>query len=414
MAETLLLKFDDDAVSWVQLALDGSLVDSGQLADEEFRHYLGTRSTNVEPDVILLIPSEDVLLTSAVVPSRQYRQIVQAVPYVVEEQLAMDIEDCFFAIGGRTAAGSVEVVVVADEKLAGWINRARLLGVKPRAVYAELTLLPAENRVHVLIDGDRAHFRWGVGQGLLVDPKDLPLALSLISGSERDHVTIHGQASQLASIELQMSEINAAEAEQPVVDTLDVPPMVWLARNLRWADKTQSINLLQGKYKVENSSAGQNSVWRSVAMLSLIALVIHLSSLLGQGFYLKSQAEEFGRAAESLYAETFPSDRNVRDYRKRWNAHLGRGDSGSDNDFLRLFALSAEGLASAGLTLNNVNFNESRGDLVLQVTAPRSEDLVQYIQKLATTGLAAEIGTISQEDGAVRGSIKVRAATGAS
>jgi type II secretory pathway component PulL len=40
----------------------------------------------------VMIQGEDVLLTSAVVPSKQARQILQAVPYVIEEQLASDVE----------------------------------------------------------------------------------------------------------------------------------------------------------------------------------------------------------------------------------------------------------------------------------------------------------------------------------
>ena len=62
----------------------------------------------------------------------------------------------------------------------------------------------------------------------------------------------------------------------------------------------------------------------------------------------------------------------------------------------------------AGLTLNNVNFNESRGDLVLQVLGSRSEALVEYTQQLSGKGLDAEIGTITQEGDGVRGSIRVK------
>ena len=76
---------------------------------------------------------------------------------------------------------------------------------------------------------------------------------------------------------------------------------------------------------------------------------------------------------------------------------------------MALFAQSSRGLMSAGLTLSNVNFNESRGDLILQVEGRRSEELVQYTQQLTGQGLSAEIGTITQENDGVRGSIKVKA-----
>ena len=84
------------------------------------------------------------------------------------------------------------------------------------------------------------------------------------------------------------------------------------------------------------------------------------------------------------------------------------------NLFIILLAQSSEGLDQAGLTLNNINYNEGRGDLILQLGAKRSEELVQYAQILSRAGLDAEIGTISQEGDSVRGSIKIRTAGGAS
>ncbi len=80
--------------------------------------------------------------------------------------------------------------------------------------------------------------------------------------------------------------------------------------------------------------------------------------------------------------------------------------------FVGLFSTAAGSLAGSSLVLNNVNFNENRGDLILQLEAPRSEQLVLFSQTLSKLGLDAEIGTISQEDSAVRGSIKVKSLGG--
>jgi len=52
--------------------------------------------------------------------------------------------------------------------------------------------------------------------------------------------------------------------------------------------------------------------------------------------------------------------------------------------------------------------------LILQVQAPRSEQLVGFTEALTARGLNAEIGTISQEANQVKGSIKVRSGGGAS
>jgi hypothetical protein len=46
--------------------------------------------------------------------------------------------------------------------------------------------------------------------------------------------------------------------------------------------------------------------------------------------------------------------------------------------------------------------------LILQVIGKRSEELVEFTQRLTREGLDAEIGTINQDSGTVRGSIKIR------
>ncbi|MCS5574323.1 MAG: hypothetical protein NZ789_15435, partial [Pseudomonadales bacterium] len=123
--------------------------------------------------------------------------------------------------------------------------------------------------------------------------------------------------------------------------------------------------------------------------------------------YLHSQAADFEMETRAIYAKAFPNDRNVRDIRRRWNSHLGKQET-TDNVFISLLSRSTRQLARVGLSLVNINFNESRGDLVLQVLGKQSEALVEYSQTLRGQGLEVEIGTITQDDRGVRGSIRVR------
>ena len=120
------------------------------------------------------------------------------------------------------------------------------------------------------------------------------------------------------------------------------------------------------------------------------------------------QADKFENQARSLYAEIYPNDRNVRDIRRRWKAHLGQVGDGSDGGFLPMFADTAKHLPGSELVLNNINFNESRGDLVLQLEADKSEQLIQFSQTLEKLDMNAEIGTINQGEDSVKGSIRIK------
>jgi type II secretory pathway component PulL len=65
-------------------------------------------------------------------------------------------------------------------------------------------------------------------------------------------------------------------------------------------------------------------------------------------------------------------------------------------------------ISQSGLQLNNLNYNASRGDLVLQLSGQRSDQIMGLAKSLIELGYSAEIGTISQERSEVRGSLRVQ------
>src|SRR5688572_14076351 len=63
--------------------------------------------------VIVLAPSEALLLACAKLTARNRTQLIKALPYALEEQLAQDIDDLHFAIGNKLADGRYPAAVVA-------------------------------------------------------------------------------------------------------------------------------------------------------------------------------------------------------------------------------------------------------------------------------------------------------------
>lgn len=367
----------------------------GPSQDEALKQSLGD---DFDGELIWVLSGDEVLLTPANVPSRQYRQIVQAVPYVLEEQLATDVEACSFAMGDRTANGDISVAVIDRALLESRRERAQSLGVRLSAMLSEPSLVPFNGRTEVLIDDDRAHIRWSDAEALTVPFDDLALTLSLLPEAD---IVITLPTNEIDRVERVVSELQAAECH---VETsgIEEAPFVYLACGFG-----DQVNLLQGDYKIEKRRSGKPRIWRSVAVLFAFGLILHLGLAFGQGWYLSKKAEDYRSESLALYEDVFPADRNVRDVRRRWNNHLGKSSS-SGGDFILAFSQSARGLQAAGLSLSNVNFNESRGDLIIQVTGSRSEALVEYAQRLNANGVNAQIGTINQEGDAIRGSIKIK------
>jgi len=390
MADTLFFRQSADSFEWLKFNGQGQLLAAGesQLAEIE-----------VDGLAIFVVPGADVLHTTAVVPSRQYRQILQAVPYVIEESLAVDIEACFFALGDRTAQGEIEVAVVDLELMRTWYEEIATSHLDVAVVVTEHDLVNAGSRNAVLLDEGRAHIDLQNNASVTLPEGELALAAEVLE--EGVQLDIWSASTLPQKVDLQLKELEAAGVQVERLESAETP-FERLCRGYTGAE----INLLQGPFKRQERQSSRMNVWRSVAVLAAAALFLHIAGLAGQGWYLQTKASEFEDETRALYAAIFPEDRNVRDIRRRWNAHLGKQQT-TDGGFISLLSRSTRQLDGSGLTLININFNESRGDLVLQVIGKQSEALVEYSQALISMGLDAEIGTITQDDDGVRGSVRV-------
>ena len=410
MAENLFLRLHEAEIEGKQDAhLEWMLLDEtsgivrfrGEGSVEEFRGL--SDDLTYSGKLIALFPGEDVLLTEATVPSKQQRQILQAVPFMVEEQLASEVETCHFAIGQKGESGSVGVAVIDQKLMEAWYKLLLDLGLKPSRLTTDLLAVRYTGSCHILVDSDRALIRTGVNEGVCVSTEMLAATVSMLDDTKKSQVTISLRPSQLEPLSLQLSHLNAELSEPVEVVELEYSAFETLCRGYG----TSTTNLLQGNFKVEDRTVKPGSAWRSVAILAGCAFVLHLFVMMGQAVYLDLQARQMDSEAREMYASIYPNDRNVRDMRRRWQNHL-RGGGGVTGEFMTLFVETTKNIPGTNLILSNLNYNQSRGDMMLQLEASRSEQLISFAETLNKLGLVAEIGTINQSDDAVRGSVKVK------
>ncbi len=407
MAENLTIRLTGPKVEW--LILDDASGIVRLRGESDFTQFTDLiKDVNWAGETRVLIGGELVLLTNALVPSRQQRQILQAVPYAVEEQLAVDVDECHFALGKRNPDNELEVVVINRARLQATLQELNEIGLQPTFLGVDLLMIPGRGATNVLVDGDRAHLLTAHHQGITTSIKQLAMVVSLLDEEDQENIHIHLHSDEQANVQLAMSEIEATESTSVTVHELDYQPFETLCREF---DAT-TINLLQGEFKIKDERSGKESGWKAAAILAACTFVAHILLTLGQGIYLDIQAERYAEEADTLYKEVFPDDRNVRDIRRRWSAHIGGGLAANNRLFMSVFEETAANMVGSSLVLQNVNYNESRGDLILQLVAGRSEQLVLFQESLTRIGIRAEIGTISQDEDSVRGSIKIKSSGG--
>ncbi len=403
MAENMYLRIMEDEAMWLLLDDESGVVrlrGEGDLAT--FAEL--TRNISWSGQTRVLLPAEQVLLTTATIPAKQRRQMLAAIPYVVEESLATDVEHCHFAAGARQGA-ETGIAVIEQERLRHLLDRLDQVGIVPSSVTPDVLHLPLAGTVTILVDGPRALLRQSSTRGLGQELSLLPVSTSLL-GAETQQLVVYVHPSEQQSTQLYLSQVEASFAGEVEVVALEETPFEFLCRSF----DVQAIDLLQGKFSIVGHEAERRSGWRAVGVVAAVAFVLQVGLLLAEGIYLNVKAGQYGKEAGELYAEVFPADRDVRDMRRRWQAHLGGGHGNARGEFLTLFGDVSRHLGSSNLILENVNFNESRGDLILQLVGPGSEQFVAFAQTLGGGGIGAEVGAISQDGGSARGSIKIRMA----
>lgn len=343
---------DDTQVDWLQA--DG---ECARLGLAEAAEQLAGKS------LALVMPVEVVSSFLLELPNVKDRLLRKALPFVVEELLAEDVELFHLALGEQHDDGRHRVLAVRRDMLAHWLAQLRERGLLVEAIYVDADLLPRDG-VQALLMPER---------GLIGGVGELRMAFAPEYWPQ-----LHEQ--------LPTAQVHEHEEQ----------PYAWLA-----AGRVAAVNLAQGEFE-QREAHPLWSLGRFVAVWFGIWLVLQLGFNTFQGLYYAHQADELEQASVALYKELFPSDKRIINIRAQLAEHLRAGTQ-SSQAFLALIdgAASALAVKEAQLTVTQADYSETRGDLALQVRANDFAEVEQLRQRLSEAGLAVQMGSANREDDGV-------------
>ena len=202
MADLFFYRASGDSYEWLQYDSQGVLTAEG----EGDAAVLVAAASESDAERVLVVPGEKVLYTHAKVPSRNARQIAQAVPYVIEEQVATDVEDCFFALGDRNADGDVNVAVIDRSQMDAWAALPGELGIETTRMVSEPSLTArSEDSAVAVLDHGRIHLRVG-GSLMTIPAEDLALVVSLLP-ERPEALQLTAREDEVSAVQLAVDEI---------------------------------------------------------------------------------------------------------------------------------------------------------------------------------------------------------------
>jgi len=395
-----------DAVwAWRNAAEAGAAVGRGGL--DEFAQACAALP---RMPVVVLLPASFALCVAVTVPQRQQRQMLAALPFLLEENVAADIEQLHVVAGVRIDAQRLQALAVERRVLAEVLATLQAAGIDPEIVTLDALALPQAGMV--FLDGGHSLLREPEGGALAFDAQDAGVILEGIAAWPAGLRIACAQESGLAAA--RSVEADALAVDPPVAVQVDDAPCALLDLLAEQAaDAWARVpNLRQGEFA--RRGAGEFSLgfdWRPLAWLAACLAVVALGYQLALGMSYSRAAEATRQAQVALYKQVFPGSNNVPAPRQQMQGQIEAG-SVRGGVFVGLVARTAEGFASvggdaAGYRPGNLAWDATQRQLRIDVLARSLEDLDRLRSALEQRGLSVDIGAGIAQDGGYKARMNV-------
>lgn len=341
--EYLILSLDEHGSTgrWAVFDGDGRLISqaaSGPL--EEAAEAARNRR------LVVLVPALEIVGTEVTLPNASAARLRKMLPFSLEDTLAEDIDNVFFAVGPRTASGAVSVVIVARERLEGWLATLAAAGLTPQAVYSDADGVPGTpGTLTLVIEGERVYGRAAERPPFVFEGLPLAAILDMLETSlgeakaELAHAVIYVDS---AAQEVYEQDLRILPERIASTDVKLMADSAW-HRLASTVARRPGVNLLQGAYAPKSNWDALLRPWRFAAGLLLAA---GLLVVLGRGveyFALRHEdnaltAQLAENCARSLGARQL--DQCEREVRRRIAAS-GQTRAGAGAGFLDTLATVA-------------------------------------------------------------------------
>ncbi len=378
-------------------------------------------------------PAGDTVLTSATLPTRSPRKIVQALPFALEDRLLGDPETLHFAYRVESD-GSLSVAVTARERLRRWEDALAQAGIKP------VTLCPATLLVPWALDcwslafaEDEVLVRTGNASGF-VTPLSPTLPPTAMDGGSagREAVSTGTNAEAVLPPPLLAAALQDAANTQKTPDylvvfnaPLDFPAESWSAQlkvpvRIEQAsvwdkqdDPSTPLNLLQGQFEQKGQISGVLRPYFPAAVLLLIWMLGNFGVDLSDWWKLRRQHQEYTREMTGLLLASFPETKTVLDpaaqMQRSIDALLARSGK-QERDLLPMLAKTATALrADPRVRLRGLRYADHSLTLELTWPTPSTPDAIRAA--LESAGLRAEVLNLTPRAGEVDGRLRLQPAT---
>nr|WP_275974380.1 type II secretion system protein GspL [Shewanella pneumatophori] len=356
----------EQACSWlVWSEQEQEIIGSGELNNASALSTLTERAGNRGVDV--LVPASSITLTEVDLPEKSQRQAIKALPFMLEENLAQNVDELHFVTGPRNG-DALSIAVVAHEQMQMWIEWLSDAGLKAKCIVPDCLALPlADCDWAAMTLGKEVLLRTGAGSGVSLSQNWLDMALPQLLIADTQ-TTVAGYT----ELQLAGTQIKA----QP----LDLPMLV-LAKGLLNAP----MNLLSGVYKPKKEYGKHLLLWRNAAIAFAVVIVLALVNKGLNIHQMNTAADELQAQSEQIYKQVVPGSSRVVNLRSQMGSYVRtlQGGGSGTQFFVMLSGMQDAFAQVPALKPTTLRFDSNRNEIRMQVTAKNYEQIEKFKEIVA-------------------------------
>ncbi|PKG58500.1 type II secretion system protein GspL [Shewanella sp. GutDb-MelDb] len=394
MSERLFIRLGqsfEQPCSWIVWSeQEQEIIGSGELSDASALSTLTERAGNRAVDV--LVPASSITLTAVDLPEKGQRQAIKALPFMLEENLAQDVDELHFVVGPRQG-DALSIAVVAHEQMQNWIEWLAEAGLKAKCIVPDCLALPlAECDWAAITFGQDILLRTGESSGVSLNKDWLDVALPQLLPDSANTTTVAGYT------ELTLTGVDIKE--QP----LDLPMLV-LARGILNAP----MNLLSGVYQPKREYGKHLSLWRNAAVVFAVVVILALVNKGLNIHQMNAKADAVKLQSEQIYKQVVPGSSRVVNLRAQMESYVRKMQGGgSGSEFFAMLEGTKVAFAQVtDLKPTSLRFDSSRSEIRMQVKA-KSYDQIEKFKEIISRSYKLDGGAMNSGESEVTSTLTIR------
>ena len=412
MSEFLTVRLSNEPQSPVQWLVwstsQQEVIASGELSSweqlSELTPYAEKRSC------IALLPGNECLIKRVEIPKGAARQFDSMLPFLLEDEVAQDIEDLHLTILDKDSTHAT-VCGVEREWLKQALDKFREANIIFRKVLPDTLAVPLEEQgvsalqidQHWLLRQGHSQ-RQGNYQAVSISEAWLPMFLKSdwIVADEQEEPTKIFSYTSLPSDDVQQNSGMEWHAK----------PAELVMALLSQQAITSGVNLLTGTFKTKSSFSKYWRVWQKVAVAAclLVAVIVTQQVLKVQQY--EAQAQAYRMESERIFRAVLPDKQRIPtvSYLKRQMNDEAKkyGGSGEGDSLLGWLALLPETLGQVkSIEVETIRYDGNRSEVRLQAKSSDFQHFETARGKLEEK-FAVEQGPLNRNGDAVFGSFTLK------